>query len=98
MDEDLTEEVYSTIKMLKEKLASKGMNSKSSKKEFLIAVTGSQQSEVYVFPPKNSRNKRCGKRMLSSIEVSENDKNRQRMCKLCGLMCNHDSRNCPSKA
>ena len=98
MDEDLTEQVYSTIKELKEKLASTEMNTKSSKKDFLSSVIGSQPSEVNVLPPKNSRNKGCGKRMLSSIEVSENDKKRQRMCKLCGLMCNHDSRNCPSKA
>ena len=98
MDEDLTEQVYSTIKELKEKLASKETNTKSSKKDFLSSVIGSQPSEVNVLPPKNSRNKGCGKRMLSSIEVSENDKKRQRLCKLCGLMCNHDSRNCPSKA
>ena len=94
VDEDLTDEVYSTIKELKDKLSSKGKNVKSSKKDFLSSVIGSQPSEVIVFPPKSSRNKGCGKRIMSSMETSEKEKKKARMCKTCALLCNHDSRNC----
>ena len=97
VDEDLTEDVYSAIKELKDKLSSKGKNAKSSKKDFLSSVIGSQPSEVIVLPPKSSRNKGCGKRIMSSIETSEKEKKRARMCKTCGQLCNHDSRNCPEK-
>src|SRR3954462_9957840 len=97
VDEDLTEEVYSTIKELKNKLSSRGMNAKSRKKDFLSSVTGSQPSEVNVLPSKSSRNKGCGKRIMSSMETSEKEKKKARMCKTCGLLCNHDSRNCPEK-
>ena len=97
VDEALTEDVYSAIKELKDKLSSKGKNAKSSKKDFLSSVIGSQPSEVIVLPPKSSRNKGCGKRIMSSIETSEKEKKRARMCKMCGQLCNHDSRNCPEK-
>src|SRR4051812_29901295 len=97
VDEDLTDEVYSTIKELKDKLSSKGKNAKSSKKDFLSSVIRSQPSEVNVLPPKSSRNKGCGKRIMSLMETSEKEKKKARTCKTCGLICSHDSRNCPEK-
>lgn len=70
-----------------------------SKNHMIEAYVGSQPSEkVNIQLPIQSRNKGCEKRIKSSSEVviAESTKPK-RKCKLCGHLCNHDSRNCPSR-
>lgn len=98
LDDNSIEDVHSTIKNLKQKLlAEKGQNANISKKDIMASVFGSQPSDVIVQPPKLSRNKGCGKRLLSPIEISQKEKKKGRICKACGVKGNHDSRNCPGK-
>lgn len=75
------------------------MRSNKSKTDMIEALVGSRPvDKVVIQVPHESRNKGCGKRLLSSAEKSMNlQKKSLRTCKLCGILCNHDSRNCPLK-
>ncbi|XP_074278003.1 protein FAR-RED IMPAIRED RESPONSE 1-like [Silene latifolia] len=84
------------IKDFKDKLAPLG--SQMSKEQQMVALIGcSSTQEVTIFPPKKSKNKGSGKRLLSSktkaIALAMKPK---RMCKNCKQLANHDKRNCPN--
>lgn len=70
----------------------------SNKNEIIESLVGAQPTdEVVIQVPIESRNKGCGKRIMSGAEKSIIDqKKRLRTCKTCHSICNHDSRNCPS--
>ncbi|XP_074277567.1 uncharacterized protein LOC141601202 [Silene latifolia] len=57
----------------------------------------SASQEVTILPPKKSKNKGSGKRMLSlkakAVALTSKTK---RMCKNCKRLTNHDKRNCPN--
>ncbi|KAK9705103.1 hypothetical protein RND81_07G033900 [Saponaria officinalis] len=70
--------------------------SKDKEIEQLLGCTSS--SEVTILPPRFSKNKGSGKRLLSnrkdSIAKAQKPK---RLCACCKQMANHDKRNCPQK-
>jgi hypothetical protein len=56
--------------------------------------------EINILPPKHSKTKgsgRGGRRLRSAREKAVENNKAKRLCKSCGEMCNHDSRNCPGK-
>ncbi|XP_074313804.1 protein FAR-RED IMPAIRED RESPONSE 1-like [Silene latifolia] len=88
----------SLVREFKEKLAPLG--SQMSKEQQMVALIGcSTTQEVTIFPPKKSKNKGSGKRLLSSktkaIALAMKPKPK-RMCKNCKQLANHDKRNCPN--
>ncbi|XP_074303401.1 protein FAR1-RELATED SEQUENCE 1-like [Silene latifolia] len=93
---EVVDNFSSLIREFKEKLAPLG--SQMSKKQQMVALIGcSTTQEVTIFPPKKSKNKGSGKRLLSSktkaITLAMKPK---RMCKNCKQLANHDKKNCPN--
>lgn len=79
-----------------------GEQPESGSKEFLGALLGMSQPEnISVVPPKNVVNKGGGgkrNRITSAREDSINTSNKApRICRYCGKLGTHDSRNCPLK-
>lgn len=73
----------------------------SSKIDTIVDLIGvSQPENVDVYPPTGIRNKGCGKgkRLVGAGEIASNKASRhKRICRSCGKLVNHDSRNCPNK-
>ncbi|KAJ9550849.1 hypothetical protein OSB04_014894 [Centaurea solstitialis] len=76
-------------------------NASSSKVNTIVDLIGvSQPDNVEVYPPTGIRNKGCGKgkRLVGAGEIASNKASRhKRLCRSCGKLVNHDSRNCPNK-
>ncbi|KAJ9562243.1 hypothetical protein OSB04_007403 [Centaurea solstitialis] len=76
-------------------------NASSSKVDTIVDLIGvSQPDNVEIYPPTGIRNKGCGKgkRLVGAGEVASNKASRhKRLCRSCGKLVNHDSRNCPNK-
>ncbi|KAK9671430.1 hypothetical protein RND81_12G029800 [Saponaria officinalis] len=99
-DEGNAEDLLLLLRNFNEKLlvssrASKTM-SKKSEKEILL---GSKiPTQATVLPPKQSKNKGSGRRMISEKEKSvEQHSKPLRKCRACGEMANHDRINCDKK-
>ncbi|XP_074301512.1 protein FAR-RED IMPAIRED RESPONSE 1-like [Silene latifolia] len=86
----------SLIKQFKEKLSPLG--SPLNKQQQLEKILGcSPSQEITILPPKKSKNKGSGKRMLSMKEKAVAlARKPKRMCKNCKRLANHDKRNCPN--
>ncbi|KAK9716464.1 hypothetical protein RND81_06G235400 [Saponaria officinalis] len=75
----------------------KSCNEKVTKEQEFESLLGCKViSEISIMPPKKSKNKGSGKRMLSSknvvVAVASKPK---RLCKNCKQLAHHDKRNCP---
>ncbi|XP_074271038.1 uncharacterized protein LOC141594957 [Silene latifolia] len=86
----------SLIREFKEKLSTLG--SLLNKQQQLEQILGCSVSQgVTILPPKKSKNKGSGKRMLSlkakAVALARKPK---RMCKNCKRLANHDKRNYPN--
>ncbi|XP_074291440.1 uncharacterized protein LOC141618235 [Silene latifolia] len=86
----------SLIRQFKEKLSPLG--SPLNKQQQLEKILGCSPSQkITILPPKKSKNKGSGKRMLSmkakAVALARKPK---RMCKKCNRLANHDKRNCPN--
>ncbi|XP_074291359.1 uncharacterized protein LOC141618152 [Silene latifolia] len=68
---------------------------KQQQLEKILGCSASQ--EITILPPKQSKNKGSGKRVLSmkakAVALARKPK---RMCKNCKRLANHDKRNCPN--
>ncbi|XP_074288254.1 protein FAR-RED IMPAIRED RESPONSE 1-like [Silene latifolia] len=86
----------SLIRHFKEKLSPLG--SPLNKQQQLEKILGcSPGQEITILPPKKSKNKGSGKRMLSMKEKAVAlARKPKRMCKNCKRLANHDKRNCPN--
>ncbi|KAK9724177.1 hypothetical protein RND81_05G054100 [Saponaria officinalis] len=84
------------IRGFKEKLSpTRGTLNKQQELEKILGCTTSE--EISIFPPKHSKNKGSGKRMLSSkTKAVALAKKPKRMCNNCKKMAHHDKRNCPN--
>ncbi|XP_074297147.1 protein FAR-RED IMPAIRED RESPONSE 1-like [Silene latifolia] len=82
----------SLIRQFKEKL------SPLNKQQQLEKILGcSPSQEITILPPKKSKNKGSGKRMLSmKTKAVALERKPKRMCKNCKRLANHDKRNCPN--
>ncbi|XP_074299830.1 protein FAR-RED IMPAIRED RESPONSE 1-like [Silene latifolia] len=68
---------------------------KNQQMEKIMHCTASEV--VTIFPPKNSKNKGSGKKMLSTkTKALALARKPKRKCKNCKRMTNHDKRNCPN--
>lgn len=77
------------------KVLAKSKNKKSEIEMFLGAKI---PTESTVLPPKQSKNKGSGRRMMSNKEKAVEEHSKPlRKCRACGEMANHDSRNCPTR-
>ncbi|XP_074287935.1 protein FAR-RED IMPAIRED RESPONSE 1-like [Silene latifolia] len=85
----------SLIRPFKEKLSPLGSPLNKQQLEKILGCSPSQ--EITILPPKKSKNKGSGKRMLSmkgkAVALARKPK---RMCKNCKRLANHDKRNCPN--
>ncbi|XP_074288154.1 uncharacterized protein LOC141613319 [Silene latifolia] len=84
------------IREFKEKLSLYG--SPMNKQQQLEKILGySASQEITIMPPKQSKNKGSGKRMLSlkakAVALASKSKRR---CKNCKRLVHHDKRNCPN--
>ncbi|XP_074301280.1 protein FAR-RED IMPAIRED RESPONSE 1-like [Silene latifolia] len=86
----------SLIRQFKGKLSPLG--SPLNKQQQLEKILGcSLSQEITILPPKKSKNKGSGKRMLSMKEKAVAlARKPKRMCKNCKRLPNHDKRNCPN--
>lgn len=69
-----------------------------NKQQELEKILGCQTTEeLQILPPKMSKNKGSGKRMLSGkMKSVEKAKKQKRLCANCKQMAHHDKRNCPN--
>lgn len=69
-----------------------------NKHQELEQILGCQATnEIEILPPKLSKNKGGGKRMLSSkTKAIAKAKKQKRLCANCKRMAHHDKRNCPN--
>ncbi|XP_074290179.1 protein FAR1-RELATED SEQUENCE 1-like [Silene latifolia] len=84
------------IRGFKETLSPLGevLNKNQQMKKFLNCTAS---EVVTILPPKNSKNKGSGKRMLSAkTKALALVRKPKRKCKNCKRMTNHDKRNCPN--
>ncbi|KAK9668928.1 hypothetical protein RND81_13G096500 [Saponaria officinalis] len=74
-------------------------NTPTSKKSEIEILLGSKiPTQATVLPPKQSKNKGSGRRMISEKEKAVEEHSKPlRKCRACGQMANHDSRNCDKK-
>lgn len=103
----LAEDKVDDMKVLLEKLtviekeleSAKSTHEPQSKDKQLEVFLGSNQIEVDIFPPEKSSNKGSGtgKRKKSEQEMATEAHKKQRLCRTCGKLATHDSRNCPTK-
>ncbi|KAL9239086.1 hypothetical protein vseg_013438 [Gypsophila vaccaria] len=72
--------------------------SRNKKREIEILIGSKIPNEATVLPPKQSKNKGSGRRIMSDKEKAVEEHIKPlRKCRACGEMAHHDSRNCPSK-
>ncbi|KAK9675756.1 hypothetical protein RND81_11G028600 [Saponaria officinalis] len=99
-DEDNTEGLLSILQSFNEKIMITRSANKSqrNKTEIEILIGSKIPDEAIILPPKQSKNKGSGRRMMSDKEKSIQEHQRPlRKCNACGQMANHDKRNCHKK-
>ncbi|KAK9672833.1 hypothetical protein RND81_12G127800 [Saponaria officinalis] len=99
-NEESIDELMELLQEFKSKKAHKFdvRKSKNKKTELEMLIGVSIPEEVTVLPPKQSKNKGSGKRILSEKEKAiQEHKKAPRKCNACGEIGFHDSRNCPEK-
>lgn len=76
----------------------KPIDKQDSKDKHIEFLVGSNAIEADTLPPNKSSNKGTGsgKRKKSEKEIAADTHNkRERLCRSCGRLSTHDSRNCP---
>lgn len=91
--------VLTGLKSLRSSAREIVQNPNPTKSQVIANLFGVKPAPVITVQPLlQSNNKGSRKRILSSAEKSVDDRKRVlRMCKSCGVMSFHDSRNCPKK-
>lgn len=91
------DELIDLLHSFKEKYADGGTKIPKDKNAELEMLIGTKiPSEVTILPPKQSKNKGSGKRLVSEREkAAEQRKKAPRLCAFCGKVGFHDSRTCP---
>ncbi|KAK9671828.1 hypothetical protein RND81_12G057200 [Saponaria officinalis] len=90
------EKLSTIIREFREKLApsTEVVTSKHQDLEMILGCTTTE--DISILPPKHSKNKGSGKRMVSSkTKAIEINKKPKRMCNNCKQFAHHDKRNCP---
>ncbi|KAK9689531.1 hypothetical protein RND81_09G065100 [Saponaria officinalis] len=90
------EKLSTVIREFREKLApsTEEVTSKHQELEMILGCTTTK--DISILPPKHSKNKGSGKRMVSSKTKSiEINKKPKRMCNNCKQFAHHDKRNFP---
>ncbi|XP_074297704.1 uncharacterized protein LOC141628460 [Silene latifolia] len=95
-DKEDIQNITNLIREFKEKLCPS--SEKLSKEEELEKLLGCKASkDITILPPKISKNKGSGKRILSSkTKAIATASKPKRMCKNCKQMAHHDKRNWPN--
>ncbi|KAK9751032.1 hypothetical protein RND81_02G237200 [Saponaria officinalis] len=99
-DEGNAEDLLLLLRNFNEKLlvSSRASKSMSKKSEIEILLGSKIPTQATVLPPKQSKNKGSGRRMISEKEMAvEQHSKPLRKCNACGQMANHDKRNCHKK-
>ncbi|KAL2898010.1 Protein FAR-RED IMPAIRED RESPONSE 1 [Bienertia sinuspersici] len=83
----------------KELEAEKYEDHEHSKEKHMELLLGSKDIELNILPPEKSSNKGSGsgKQNKSVQEIATETHKKHRLCRSCGQLSNHDSRNCPHK-
>ncbi|KAK9749692.1 hypothetical protein RND81_02G144000 [Saponaria officinalis] len=99
-DEGNAEDLLLLLRNFNEKLlvSSRASKSMSKKSEIEILLGSKIPTQATVLPPKQSKDKGSGRRMISEKEKAvEQHSKPLRKCNACGQMANHDKRNCHKK-
>ncbi|KAK9740487.1 hypothetical protein RND81_03G039100 [Saponaria officinalis] len=99
-DEGNPEDLLLLLRNFNEKLlvSSSGSKTRNKKLEIEILLGSKIPTQATVLPPKQSKNKGSGRRMISVKEKAVEEHSKPlRKCRACGKMANHDSRNCKNK-
>jgi hypothetical protein len=98
MSDNHIKELASVLKSFREKVCPQP-EPLTKEKEIEKLLGYSNNSEIRVMPPRKSKTKGSGSRLLSKRNVAiKKAQKPKRLCACCKKMANHDRRNCPLKA